>query len=335
MSLGGTRPRVVVVFTGGTISMLADPATGAARPALDGAAILERTPDLDTIADVEPIDWGLVPASHLRFEQILDIARVLRDALARPEVDGAVVVQGTDVMEETAIAWDILVDAAKPVVVVGAMRNAGDPGYEGPANLRDAVRAAASPAVWHQGTTVVMGGRILAAVDVVKSDTDHYDTFQAPDLGPLGDIRGGVVRVRRRREAHVTLPEVPEHAAEPVDLLIATVAADDRLFRASLASGARGIVMAATGAGNTSPVLLEAAQVAIEAGIPVVLATRVLSGRARGAYGFPGGGAHWLDIGAIPAGTLSGPKARVVLALALGAGFDDTALRRLFASLAG
>ncbi|MFN8518366.1 MAG: asparaginase [Chloroflexota bacterium] len=333
MTSEGGRPRVVVVFTGGTISMLADPETGAARPALDGAAILARTPGLGELAEVEPVDWGLVSASHLSFDQILDIARIVRQALGRPDVDGAVVVQGTDTMEETAIAWDVLVDSPKPVVVVGAMRHAADPGYEGPANLRDAVRAAAAPGLWHQGTVVVMGGAILSAADVVKTDTDRYDAFEAPNLGPLGDIRGGEVRVHRRRESRATLPAVPAHAAEPVDLLMATVAADDRLARCSVASGARGIVMAAAGAGNTSPALLEAGRDAIAAGIPVVLATRVLAGRARAAYGFPGGGAQWLDVGAIPAGTLSGYKARVVLALALGAGLDDAALRRLFATL--
>ncbi len=311
--------------------MLPDPVTGAAMPALEGRAILERTPGLDAIAIVEPIDWGLVPASHLRFDQVLDIARILRDAVARRDVAGAVVVQGTDVMEETALAWDLLVDSPKPVIVVGAMRSAGDPGYEGPANLRDAVRAAVSPDLRDQGTLVVMGGTILPAADVLKTDTDRYDSFQATDDGPLGDVRGGVVRVRRRRTRRTCLPAIPEHAAEPVDLLAATIGADDRLLRAAIAGGTRGIVMAATGAGNTHPALLEAARDAMARGIPVVLATRVPSGRVSGGYGFPGGGARWLDAGAIPAGTLSGPKARVALALGLGAGLDDAALRRLFA----
>lgn len=335
MSTAGDQPRVVVVFTGGTISMLPDPATGAAVPALDGAAILTRTAGLDAIAAVEPVDWGLVPASHLRFDQVLDIARVLRDALARPDVTGAVVVQGTDVMEETAMAWDLLVASAKPVVVVGAMRSAGDPGYEGPANLRDAVRVAASPDLRDQGTLVVMGGAILPGAEAIKTDTDRYDTFRAPGSGPLGDVRGGVVRVRRRRAARACLPDIPDHAAERVDLLSATIAADDRLFRAAMTSGARGIVVMATGAGNTDPVLLEAARDAMAAGIPVVLATRVLAGRVSGGYGFPGGGARWLEAGAIPAGTLSGPKARVVLALGLGAGLDDAGLRRLFGDVGG
>lgn len=327
----GGQPRVVVVFTGGTISMLLDPVTGAAVPALDGATILARTPGLDAIAHVEPVDWGLVPASHLRFDQILDIAHILRDALARPDVTGAVVVQGTDVIEETAFAWDLLVDSPKPVVVVGAMRSADHPGYEGPANLRDAVRAAACVGLRDQGTLVVMGGAILPAADATKTDTDRYDTFQAPNLGPLGDIRGDLVRVSRRRVRRGALPAIPDHAAEPVHLLTATVSADAGLLRTAAAGGARGIVMAATGSGNTDPGLLEAAQEAMGRGIPVVHATRCLSGRASGGYGFPGGGARWLEAGALPAGLLSGPKARVALALGLGAGLDHTGLRELFA----
>ena len=60
---------------------------------------------------MEAVDWGLVPASHLGFPQMLEIARLLRTALDRPDVSGAVVVQGTDVMEETAFAFDLLVDS--------------------------------------------------------------------------------------------------------------------------------------------------------------------------------------------------------------------------------
>ena len=99
------------------------------------------------VAEVEPIDWGLVPASHLSFAQVLDIGRILARELARPEIDGAVVVQGTDVIEETAFAWDLLPLPPKPVVVVGAMRSASQEGYDGPENLRNALVAAADPAL--------------------------------------------------------------------------------------------------------------------------------------------------------------------------------------------
>ncbi len=201
------RPRVGVVFTGGTISMLPDPVTGAAVPALDGAAILERVPGLGQIADLEPIDWGLVPASHLRFSQILEIAGVIADAAEREDVDGVVVVQGTDVLEETAYAWDLLHAIDTPVVVVGAMRNAGDPDYEGPRNITDAVRVAADPRMRGQGVTVVMDGLILPADDATKTNSQAIDTFQALNAGPLGFVRDGQVVLERERRDRRMLVE--------------------------------------------------------------------------------------------------------------------------------
>jgi L-asparaginase len=325
------RPTVVALFTGGTISMLPDPVTGAASPVLDGAAILARTPGLEAIAQVDAIDWGLVPASHLGFDQILRIAALVRESLARPDVAGIVVVQGTDVMEETAFAFDLLVDSPKPVVVVGAMRSAGAPDYDGPSNLRDAVSAAAAPALAGQGTVVVMAGAILPADDVVKTHADAPDTFRALDQGPLGRIEQGVVTVERARPRQWSLPAIPTAAAEPVPLITVTVAMDGALLRAAVALGARGIVVAATGSGNTDPDILAAATEAMAAGVPVVLASRCIAGSVSGGYGFPGGGAHWIAAGAIPAGSLGGPKARIALALGLGSGLDDTGLRRLFA----
>jgi L-asparaginase len=106
---------------------------------------------------------------------------------------------------------------------------------------------------------------------------------------------------------------------------------DGRLVDAAGAAGSRGLVVEATGSGNTSIGLLQAASRAIEAGIPVVLASRCAAGRAGGAYAFPGGGATWLRAGALLPGYLSGPKARVALALGLGAGLARDGLAELLA----
>ena len=103
----------------------------------------------------------------------------------------------------------------------------------------------------------------------------------------------------------------------------------------AVAAGARGIVVEATGSGNTSPELLEGAVRAMARGIPVVLATRAPAGRVAPAYAFPGGGAQWAKAGAIFAGSLSGVKARILLALGLGAGLNEAGLRALFADPAG
>ena len=77
---------------------------GGNLPAMRGDELLASVPGLAEIAEIEPIDWGLVPASHLSFEHVLEIGRLIADRLAQPEIDGVVVVQGTDVIEETAFA---------------------------------------------------------------------------------------------------------------------------------------------------------------------------------------------------------------------------------------
>ena len=324
------RRHVAVIFTGGTISMLPDPVTGAAVPALDGQQILARVPGLDAIAELEAIDWGLVPASHLRFSQILEIGRLSSEVAARPGGDGVVVVQGTDVLEETAYAWDLLHRTDTPVVVTGAMRNAGDPDYDGPRNLSDAVRVAADPRMSNMGVVVVMAGLILPADDVTKIDSQALDTFQALDHGALGHLDGGRVTLERERGPRAVLPSSPQAAAAPIALLTAVVSTDGDLVRAAIDQGAAGIVIEATGSGNTDPDVLAAAIEAITSGIPVALTTRCASGPVGPFYGFPGGGRSWQDAGAIMAGTLSGPKARMALALGIGAGLDQASLVALF-----
>lgn len=321
--------RVAVVFTGGTISMRVDAAAGGAVPTLDGAALLAATPGLEGIAELVPIDWGLVPASHLSFAQLIDLAGTVRRALDDRAVDGAVIVQGTDVIEETSFALDLLVPGDKPVVVVGAMRTADAPDADGPRNLRDAIRCAADPQLRRQGTVVVMAGTILPADDAVKIDSGRLDAFGAPNTGPLGQVDGSGVAVTGRRTARRSLPALPEAAAEPVPLVTATVAMDGRAVRLWREAAPRGFVIAATGSGNTDPDLLAACREEMARGVPVVLASRCLSGGVRPAYAFPGGGATWQAAGAILAGTLSAPKARVALALGLGAGLDGDGLPAL------
>jgi L-asparaginase len=325
------RPRIVVILTGGTIAMLPDPATGAAVPSLRGQAVLDRVPGITDLAVLEVIDWGLVPASHLRFAQVLEIGSLVRDASRRPGVDGVVVVQGTDVMEETAFAWDLLHSDAVPLVVVGAMRNAGEADDDGPRNLTDAVRVAGDGRMHGQGAAVVMGGLVLPADDVVKTDSQALDAFTAPNDGPLGRITGDELVVERSRGRRRVLPRVPDRAAEPVVLVTAVVSTDGDLVRAAVERGAAGIVIEATGAGNTDPDLLRAATDAMARAIPVVLTSRCHSGGVGPLYGFDGGGRTWQEAGAILAGTLSGPKARVALALALGAGLGRDELADLLA----
>ena len=320
--------RVVVVFTGGTISMRASEAGNV--PTLRGADLLASVPGLERIAEVEPIDWGLVSASHLTFAQVLEIGAILAQALARPDVDGAVVVQGTDAIEETAFAWDLLPLGDKPVVVVGAMRSASQEGYDGPENLRNAVAAAASRDLRGQGAVVAMAGELHGADDVRKTHTHAYATFQSPNLGRLGFVADGVVALQRARTP-MRRPTIPSAAALPVPVLEVVLDHAPMLAEADAA----GLVIAAAGGGNSPPAYLELARPLISRGIPVVMTTRCPSGRPMPGYGFPGGSSQWWEAGALFSGTLDALKARVLVSFGLGAGLSVGELAALLVPFGG
>ena len=323
-------PRIAVVFTGGTISMRRDPVAGGNVPVLTGEGILAVTPGLAAIAEVVAVDRGLTPASHFTFADLFGIFATVEEALAAPDVAGAVVVQGTDTIEETAFFLDLLHAGPKPIVVTGAMRTSEHPAFDGPANLRDAVRAASAPALADAGVVVVLAGSIEPADDVTKVHASAFDTFRSLNTGPLGriDEGGGVVLSRPRGvRRHVSAMR----AVERVHLVKAAVAMDGSPIDALRAAGADGFVVEAIGAGNTSAGLLAAAERAIADGLPVALTTRCPAGAATDAYAFPGGGATWVRAGAFPTGHLGGPKARIALALGIGAGLDGSGLAALLA----
>jgi L-asparaginase len=325
--------RVAMVFTGGTISMVADPAAGGNVPTLDGAAILARAPGIETIADLVPIDLGRTPASHFSFPKLLEIASEIRRCQADPSIGGVVVVQGTDVIEETAFLWDLVLDGEAPVIVTGAMRAASDPNDDGPENLRNAVRCAAAPELRGQGVQVVLGGTINPADGVTKTHASALDTFQCLDTGPLGRVDDAGVVLGRERGPRRRV--ATDRALDGIPLITAHVAMDGSLLDAAAALGPPAIVVEATGAGNTASALVEAASRAIERGIVVAFTSRCAAGSAGTAYAFPGGGATWARAGALLAGHLSGPKARIALAAGMGAGLDRDGLAALLADPPG
>ncbi|MFH1474257.1 MAG: asparaginase [Chloroflexota bacterium] len=323
-------PRVAAIFTGGTISMTIDAMEGGAVPTLAGADLLAAVPGLARRAEIVPIDLGRVPASHLSFADVLRIRGVIDGALADPAIRGVVVVQGTDTLEETAFAWDLCHADPRPVVVTGAMRNASEPSWDGPANLLGAVRVAIAEAARGAGVLVVLGGGIHAADAVAKRHASAVDAFATREGPPLGRVGERGVRLRPRGPRR-RLPAIPAAAAMPIPIIVAALETTGAALDAAVREGARGVVVAATGSGNTHPDLLRAAVAARDAGVAVVLASRTGAGAVGPAYAFPGGGATWVRAGIPLAGNLTPVQARVALALALGAGMGGTALAELLA----
>jgi L-asparaginase len=317
-----------MIFTGGTISMVMDEATGAARPALSGEEIVARVPELRGVATVAVEDFGMHPGPHMGPERMLALAGAVSAALTRG-VAGVVVTHGTDTLEETAFLLDLALAGERPVVLTGAMKTASDVLWDGPANLLGACRVAADPAAGARGVLVVLDGKVHAAREVTKTDTEAAGSFRSPRTGPIGSVDPDGVFFHARPERREGRGPIARLETR-VDLIAAAVGSDDRLLRASLDSGARGIVITAFGRGNVPPGLLPGIRAAIAGGVPVVIATRCATGRVGPSYGYDGGGQMLRALGCILSAALPPAKARLLLMVLLGGGASPLALRAAF-----
>ena len=324
-------PRVRLVATGGTISNK----TGGR---LTAEELVQSMPGIERYAKPEFEQFSNLASGELTLDQWLALAKRLNEIFStEPGIAGLVVTSGTDTLEELAYFLDLTVRSDKPVVVVGSMRNPSTLGYEGAANLLVGFRVAASPEARGKGALVVLNDEINAAREVTKTDALRLNTFQTRGYGILGVVdadrvafyRGSLKRHSAGSEFDVTsVAKLPR-----VDVLLVYQGADGDLIRAAADAGAKGIVIAAAGAGATSGTQPDGIDYATKKGVFVVTTTRAGAGRiaaGRGGRG-RGGAPPPEEIRRRIAGEDLAPvKARVLLMLALTRTSDPAEIQRMF-----
>lgn len=270
-------PRVHMVATGGTISNR----DGARLTAEELAASM---PGLERHATLTHEQFANVASTELTLDQWVQLSKRVT-ALFRDDAGlaGIVVTSGTDTLEETAFFLHLTVRDPRPVVLVGSMRNPSTLGYEGPANLLEAIRVAAAPASRGMGTLVVLNDEINSARDVTKTDALRLQTFQSRTHGLLGIVDSDrVVFFRQLLQRHTTRSEfdIAGGTALPrVDVLMTYQGAPGDLIRAAVDAGAKGLVIASAGAGSLSGTQADGLAYAAERGVFTAISTRTGAGR--------------------------------------------------------
>jgi L-asparaginase len=319
------KKNILIILTGGTISMKAKGSLGVV-PSSELADILSEFPQLDSVANVEVMDYLNLPSPYITPEIMLELARLID--LKIIDFDGVVITHGTDTLEETAYLCDLVLTTRKPVVFTAAMRSGSDIGLDGPRNIIGAVRVASHHDSADKGVLVVMNDEIHTARDVVKSDTGKVDAFRSIGYGPLGSVDPDAIVYHRNalyRESVWT-----DRLDTSVDLIKAVSGMDGRHIRASMATGARAIVIEAFGRGNVPRDVVPDIKAALEQNILVVISSRTYTGRVLSEYGYEGGGKHLADLGCILAGDLKGVKVRLKLMALFGKYNDPGVVKRFF-----
>lgn len=323
-----SKPKVAIVFTGGTISMSIDERLGAAIPSLSGAQILSMVTNIDRFAEIEPVTFSSLPGPHMTPALMMKLSRQVQGLLERDDISGAVITHGTDTLEETAYLLDLTLNTSKPVVVVGAMRNSSELGYDGPSNLAAAVCTVISPEAANKGVLVVMNNEVNAASEVTKTNTLRLNTFQSLEFGALGIVDNDEV-IFHREVVHRQYLQ-PDELEEQVTLVKCVAGMDHQLIDFCIDQHNKGIVLEAMGRGNVPPAMMPGIKRAAEKGIILVMVSRCPTGRVLGTYGYTGGGKELRDLGVIFGGDLPGQKARIKLMLALGITQNREDIRHIF-----
>jgi L-asparaginase len=308
-----------LLFTGGTISMQRDARAGGNVPAHGGEALVAFAPELESVGPYRIEDWGRYPACHMGLDKLWELRERVRAVMAGEGggvPTGIVITHGTDTLEETAYLLARTLEPSVPIAITGAMRTSSDSGWDGPRNLTDAARVAAAAESRGRGAMVVFGGKIFAGQEAVKTETTGLDAFAAPHGAPAGEVRDGTVSYRSPRAAPATM--VPARLSARV-AQIPVVIGDDGALLDLARQIYDGLVLVAFGAGNIPPGAVPAVLRWLEAGKPVVLASRCATGQVTPVYAFAGGGATLVREGVIPAGPRTASQARMELTIALSA----------------
>ena len=312
--------KILVLHTGGTISMQAD-ASGAVVTSQDNPMNHVSNP-LEGV-EVHALDFFNLPSPHIKPKHMLALYQKIKEEA--DHYDGFVITHGTDTLEETAYFLDTMEVPHKPIVLTGAMRSSNELGSDGVYNYLSALRVASDDKAADKGVLVVMNDEIHAAKYVTKTHTTNVSTFQTPTHGPLGLIMKHEILYFKTAEPRVRfdldkiqglVPIIPVYAGMTEELL--DLLPIDQLD---------GLIIQAFGAGNVPKETAQKLNALIQEGLPIALVSRCFNGIAEPVYAYEGGGVCLQNAGVFFVKELNAQKARLKLLIAINAGLRGEELR--------
>ena len=321
------KPKIGIFTTGGTILSQMDKKSGVVNPALTGASLLNRIREVEEKFDIIHVEFSNMPGSDLTLADGLALSNGIKRMQREEEVDGIVVLQGTDTMDEIPYFVGMTTDTDKPIVFTGAMKSNHDSYSDAAGNLLGAACVAVSASSKNRGVLVYFNETIFSAQDVYKEHASRIDAFSS-QFGPIGSVINQKVHFFREsiNEKVYSIAGIEEY----VPLLKVSTGMDRRMIDDCVDGGAKGIVIEGYGSGNVPHFLVPAIERAISRGVVVIVATRCVFGESYAGYGYIGGGAQLKEAGVILSGTLSGIKSRIKLAVMLAAGESKDDIARAY-----
>ncbi|HLC75691.1 MAG TPA: asparaginase [Candidatus Peribacterales bacterium] len=267
------RPKIALLYVGGSIGMIMNQKTGRIDPVESLGEIHRFLPELQKEVALEFFPLANVGSSDVTPELWVEIARTIEKLY--DQYEGFVIVHGTNTLSYTAAALSFALQGlSKPIVLTGALLPINDIGGDARQNLVYAIRAALLDLA---EVCIVLGPRVLRGCRAKKVHESVHETFKSTRFPPLARFTRTFELydwhfVRRKRtlicnpsfDSRVTLLTL--HPGLPVEFL-------DAVLNANL----HGIVMRAYGPGMIPEYLMNWIRKLSERHIPIVMTSQVLN----------------------------------------------------------
>lgn len=284
----GSRPRILMIYTGGTIGMIENAETGALEP-FNFEYLIENVPkikrldyDIDAFQFETPLDSSAINPSH--WAEIASIIETTYD-----DYDGFVVLHGTDTMAYTASALSFMLEnLRKPVVITGSQLPIGEVRTDGEENLITSLQVAASRKTdgspMLQEVAILFENYLWRGNRATKYSADNFNAFKSSNFPRLAKIGMGITF----REEILWRPQ-SDKAPLSVHYGMDTNVMYLHLFPGITVDmvrhmlnmpGLKGVVLKTFGAGNapTDRPFLEAIKESVDSGLVIVNVTQCDNG---------------------------------------------------------
>lgn len=251
------RPKILIIYTGGTIGMIENPETGALEP-FNFEHLLENVPKLRLLdLDLESVEFeNPIDSSSMNPEHWQEIARVIEGNYYK--YDGFVVLHGTDTMAYTASALSFMFENLnKPVIITGSQLPIGDVRTDGEENLITSLQVAGatnpdgSPKV--REVAILFEDFLLRGNRSTKHSSDNFAAFSSNNYPPLAEIGLGIHY--NTEKFHLENPDGPFRVKYGMDCNVMYIdlfpGIQENVVRHLFNTpGIKGIVMKTFGSGN-------------------------------------------------------------------------------------
>lgn len=306
--------RILVIHTGGTISMSEDKDTGKVETNAEHPMHRHQA-FIQSLGDITEINPFQVPSPHINNQYINQLKDIITQSIERDEYDAFVITHGTDTLEETAYLLDLTIDTNLPIILTGAMRSSNEIGSDGLYNYVSALKVASTDDAQNKGVMVVFNDEIHTAKNVTKTHTSNTSTFQSPNYGPIGSVTKTHVIFHHQPFPYKKYPSINPNIK--IGIVKAHMDLSSDLLDFFVEKQYDGLIIEALGQGNMPPTSLQGIQNLLDADIPVVMVSRSFNGIVGGIYAYEGGGYQLQQMGIILSNGLNGQKARLKLLVGL------------------